>query len=322
MRVFQHYYNHDNLFSIGAWTPNCGLRNSAAWNIALVGEFDTGDVCTNYESCAQVLRKSVAKYAAAGGAAKSLVYVITGPLTCEEEFRASPADSISPLTGVQMVQQYVEKFVLMNGFATDGVESNCQENASACSSFFANVTSENNYPPAYVVPLNTGVTRVATPIPISSLPLTNPSAYAFNSTRGPAKTVDEDALSVEYGVFGAAGWTLSADSTNTVDATSGANRWSGSTGSGQYYLSTANSPECFKTILNVQWLSPAAAESVVVHPGRESHARQTGQQGTCVPYSSPYSFPNRHDSVRRPASLAKSSTSNLRELILQTALTL
>lgn len=108
--------------------------------------------------------------------------MITGPLTCEEDFRATPADSVSPLTGVQMEQQYIGKFILMNGFAPYGLESNCLENAPACSAFFANVTRENGYPPVYVVPLNTGATSVVTRIPVDALPITNPSAYAFTST--------------------------------------------------------------------------------------------------------------------------------------------
>ena len=261
MKVFQHYYNHDNLYSIGAWTPNCGLRNSAAWNVALVNKFDPGDVCTNYPNCTEVLRKAVANYVAGGGAAKGLVYVITGPLTCEEDFRATPADSISALTGAQMEQQYIKEFALMNGSAPQGFEANCQENSSACSTFFAKVTRENGYPPVYVVPRNTGATGVVTQSP-ASLPQTNPSAYAFDSTDGPTKTLDEDALTVEYGVFGGTGWRLSADSTNTVDATSGANSWSGSTASGQYYLTTTNSAGCFENTLNVHWLSPPSTQSM------------------------------------------------------------
>ena len=278
MQIFQHYYNHDNLFSIGAWTPNCGLRNSAAWNIALVKQFDAGDVCTNYANCGEVLRKSVAHYVAGARPAKGLVYVITGPLTCEEDFRATPADSISPLTGVQMEQQYIGKFILMNGFAPYGLESNCQENAPACSAFFANVTRENGYPPVYVVPLNTGATSVVTRIPVDALPITNPSAYAFTSTGDSAKTVDEDALALEYGVFGGTGWSLSTESTNTVDAASGANHWTSSPASGQYYLTTTNSPQCFENLLSFQWVSPessaAPAEARCIH--RSYYASKQG----------------------------------------------
>lgn len=271
MKVFQNYYNHSNLYFIGAWTPNCGLRSSAAWSIALVNRFDAGDACTNYPNCTEVLRQSIAGYIAGGGAANGMVYVITGPLSCEEDFRASLADSISPLTGAQMEQQYIKEFVLMNGSAPRGSEANCQENSSACSTFFANVTSENGYPPVYVVPRNTGATGVVTQIP-ASLPQTNPSGYAFDSTGAPPKTLDEDALAVEYGVFGATGWRLGADSTNTVDATSGANSWTRSTASGQYYLTTSNSPGCFENTLNVQWVSPSSAQSMPATGGESSVA--------------------------------------------------
>jgi hypothetical protein len=147
MKVFRHYYRHDSLFAIGAWTPACGLRQSNAWNVAVVVQFDPGDVCTNYVNCATVMRQAVANYIAAGGKANGLSYVLTGPLECEEEFRTSPADAISSLTGVQMEHQFIKEFVLMNGFAPSGSEPNCMENASACSAFFTNVTSQNGYPP-------------------------------------------------------------------------------------------------------------------------------------------------------------------------------
>ena len=58
----------------------------------------------------------------------------------------------SRLHGKQMEQQYLKEFVLMNSFAPSGTEYNCLMNASACSEFFANVTSENGYPPVYTVP--------------------------------------------------------------------------------------------------------------------------------------------------------------------------
>jgi hypothetical protein len=253
MEVFQKYYAHDGLFSIGAWTPGCGLHKSAPWNAAVVSAFDAGDVCTNYLNCGTVLRQSVANYIAAGGKANGLVYVITGPLTCEEEFRATPADPISPLTGVQMEQQFIEEFVLMNGYAPSGSEPNCIENAHACSAFFANVTYKNGYPPVYVVPINTGATNVVTHVPITSLPLTNPTACAFNSV-GKTESTDEDPLSVEYAVFGNTGWEVSTDSTNTVIDSTGENRWSISTASGQYYLTTAVTPSNFEKILASPWL--------------------------------------------------------------------
>ena len=253
MKVFQHYYGHDGLFSIGAWTPNCGFYQSAAWNVAVVSEFDAGDVCTNYMNCATVLRQSVANYIAGGGKANGITYVITGPLSCEEEFRATSADSISHLTGVQMEQQFIKEFVLMNGVAPSGVETNCMENAYACSAFFSNVTSNNGYPPVYAVPYNTGASTVITKIPVASLPMTNPTAYALNSIDR-TSSADEDALAVEYAVFGNTGWILSSNSTNMVNARTGENSWSDSTASGQYYLTVSISLIYFESILTPPWL--------------------------------------------------------------------
>jgi len=258
LKVFQHYYGHDDLFDIGALTPICGLHASNTWNIDVVGKFNPGDVCANYQNCAMVLRQSVAKYIASGGEKNGLAYVITGPLSCEEAFRATPADPISPLTGVQMEQQFLSQFVLMNGCSTTPslsnctTETNCLEDIDACIAFFAITTSQNGYPPVNVVPLNTGAANVYTRVPVSSLPLTNPTAYAYASA-GKDNTADEDALTVEFAVFGSTGWTQSANGTNAVSTNTYENSWS-SEASGQYFLTASASPASFESVLASPWL--------------------------------------------------------------------
>jgi hypothetical protein len=212
------------------------------------------------------LRQSVANYIAGGGKANGLTYVITGPLMCEEEFRTTPADSISSLTGAQMERQFIKEFVLVNGYAPSGQEPNCIENASACSAFFTNVTSNNGYPPVYVVPVNTGVTSVVTTVPTRTLPLTNPTAYAFIFA-GVTQSTDEDALAVEYAVYGNSGWILSANGADTVSAATGENSWSHGATSGQYYLSTAIPPSFFEKILSNPWLPSSESASVLPSPG-------------------------------------------------------
>ena len=249
MKVFRHFYGHDDLFSIGAWTPDCGTKQSAPWNVEVVGEFDAGDVCTNYTNCATVLRSSVASYIAHGGKANGLTYVITGPLSCEEELRATPADAISPLSGVEMEQKYVKEFVLMNSFVRFGSEYNCAEDPAACNAFFSNVTNQNGYPPVYVVPINSGAMEVITQIPTTGISLTNPTAYAFNGATD-RKPTDEDILSVEFAIFGSTGWKLSANSANTVNAMNGTDSWSTRTPSGQYYLTPVAGPPAFEHLLS------------------------------------------------------------------------
>jgi hypothetical protein len=261
MKVFQKYYGHDGLFPIGAWTPGCGAHDSAGWAAAMVGQLDAGDVCTNYTDCATVLRQSVAKYIAGGGKARGLAYVITGPLTCEEAFRGTAGDAISPLSGAQMEQQYIQQFVVMNGCANTGsrfactTELNCWEDLHACSSFFGNVTSQNGYPNVYVVPLNTGAENLITRVPVASLPLTNPTAVAFRAA-GATQSADEDVLAVEFAVYGGDGWSVSQDSSDTVSVVTAQNSWTSSAASGQYSLTITGSSASFAAILTPPWVAP------------------------------------------------------------------
>jgi hypothetical protein len=253
MSIFQKYYGHGGLFPIGAWTPDCGLYKSASWNVAVVAQFDPGDICTNYRNCATVMRQAVASYVGDGGQTNGLVYVLTGPLSCEEDFRTSSPDIVSSLTGAQLEQRFIKEFVLMNSEVPTGFETNCARDPIACSEFFASVTSENGYPPVYVVPLNTGATDVITQVPIDDLPSTNPTKYAFRYV-GRSSSTDEDALAVEFGVFGNTGWTVSSNSTNLVNSSTALNAWSAGNDSGQYYLTTAIDPALFENLLTPPWL--------------------------------------------------------------------
>jgi hypothetical protein len=253
LRVFRDYYGHSKLFSIGAWLPGCEAKTSAPWNTAVVNQFDPGDVCSNYPSCSTVLRQGVANYIAQGGISHGLDYVITGPLSCEEAFRNSLADAISPLTGEQMEQQYIGEFVVMNGYAPSGSEYNCVTDSIACASFFANVTSQNGYPPVYDVPENTGAEQVFTRVPIAKLPQSNPTAFAFAFV-GLDGQWDEDSMSVEYAVYGNTGWVTSGDSSNRVNGSNGVNAWTVADPSGQFYLSVPDDQGLFEQVLSSPWL--------------------------------------------------------------------
>lgn len=265
LRIFRDYYKHNNLFSIGAWTPECGSNPSGPVYVAIVNQFAPGDSCTNYKNCAQVLRQSVASYIASGGDPHGLDYVITGPLTCEEAFRNSPVDAISPMTGAEMEKNYIKQFVLMNGLAPSGVEYNCAKDADACSMFFADVTSGNGYPPVYVLPLNTGAVEVVTQIPVSSLPQSNPTAYAF-AVAGLRRSSDEDILTMEFAVYGTPGWGVGRNSTNSVEPVIGLDRWSSRSQSGQYYLTVAGDARVFEGLFDNPWV-PTTSTSSALEPG-------------------------------------------------------
>jgi hypothetical protein len=267
LRIFRDYYKHDNLFSIGAWTPGCGSKVSDPAYVAIVNQFAPGDTCTNYKNCVLVLRQSVASYIAGGGSTRGLDYVITGPLTCEEAFRDSPGDAISPLTGAQMEKTYIKQFVLMNGLAPSGVEYNCETDADACSTFFAGVTSGNGYPPVYVLPLDTGAMKVVTQIHVSSLPQSNPTAYAFALT-GLKRSFDEDILAMEFAVYGTPGWYVSPNSTNTVEPVSGLDRWASSSQSGHYYLTVLGDAGVFERLFGDALLPPTSANPALERPSK------------------------------------------------------
>lgn len=256
LRVFRDYYGHTSMFPVGAWTPGCEANPSAPWNLAVVNRFDPGDTCAAYANCVAVLRQSVERYVASGGSEHGLRYVITGPLSCEEAFRISPPDTISTMSGIQMEQLYISQFVLMNGVVLSGGETNCEADAPACASFFANVTAGNGYPPVYVVSRNTGAADVITHVPVSTLPQSNPTACAFAS-QGTTSGMDEDSMAVEYAIYGGTGWTASTDSTNTAQATTGVNTWNVKKPSGHYYLGVPDDQEMFEGLLSNPWLPPS-----------------------------------------------------------------
>lgn len=253
LRVFRDYYGHTDMFALGAWKPGCESNPSAPWASAVVKKFDDGDTCASYADCVTVLRQSIARYVSAGGTVQGLQYVITGPLSCEEAFRNSLPDTISTMSGAQMEQTYISRFVLMNGFVPSGNEYNCRADSAACASFFANVTTASGYPPVYVVPDNTGATDVITQVPLSTLPQSNPTACAF-ATQGITSRMDEDAMAVEYAVYGSMEWTVSTNSTNTAEIMSGLNRWDLTKSSGHYYLAVPGNQEMFEILLSNPWL--------------------------------------------------------------------
>ena len=124
---------------------------------------------------------------------------------------------------------------------------------TACAAFFAHVTAANGYPPVYTVPNNTGAEQVMTEVPVASLPASNPTAYAF-AFQNLSIDSDEDAMALEYAVYGDWGWLTSADSTNTVNPGTGLSNWNSQLSSGQYFLKAVADRELFEILLKTPWL--------------------------------------------------------------------
>jgi hypothetical protein len=136
MHVIATYYGHPNVL-IGAHqgaTPT--LENSATSNYTqqMVARFGTpGDTRANYPNAVTVYRQALA------GAPDHSVYIVANgywqPL---QGLLQSPADSISPLTGVQLVAQKVVRLVPGAGFFPSGNEHDFRVDADAASFVYAN----------------------------------------------------------------------------------------------------------------------------------------------------------------------------------------
>src|SRR5215470_8712735 len=136
MHAIATYYGHPNVL-IGAHqgsTPN--LENSATSNYAqqMVSRFGiSGDTRTNYPDPVLVYRQALAN------APDHSVYIVANgywqPL---QGLLQSPADSISPLTGVQLVAQKVVRLVPGAGFFPSGNEHDFRVDADAASFVYAN----------------------------------------------------------------------------------------------------------------------------------------------------------------------------------------
>lgn len=136
MHAIATYYGHPNIL-IGAHqgsTPN--LENSATsnYNQQIVNQFGTpGDTRANYPDAVTVYRQALAN------APDHSVYIVAnGYFEPLQGLLQSPADSISSLTGVQLVAQKVVRLVVGAGFFPSGNEHNMRVDADAAKFLYAN----------------------------------------------------------------------------------------------------------------------------------------------------------------------------------------
>lgn len=136
MHAIATYYGHPNVL-IGAHqgsTPN--LENSATSNYTqqMVSRFGIpGDTRANYPDPVTVYRQALAN------APDHSVYIVSnGYFEPLQGLLQSPADSNSPLTGVQLVAQKVVRLVVGAGYFPSGNEHNMRVDADAASFLYAN----------------------------------------------------------------------------------------------------------------------------------------------------------------------------------------
>jgi hypothetical protein len=178
MHAIATYYGHPNVL-IGAnhnSTPN--LENAASSNYAqqIVDQFGTpGDTRANYPDGVTVYRQALAN------APNNSVYIVAnGYYEPLQGLLQSPADSISPLTGLQLVAQKVVMLVVGAGFFPSGNEHNLRADADAASFVYANWPS-----PSQIVNVGVEVSENVFTGPSSTANLsTDPIAAAYHIFNG------------------------------------------------------------------------------------------------------------------------------------------
>jgi inosine-uridine nucleoside N-ribohydrolase len=211
--------------------------NTSAWLSSLVGQFDSGDTRANYPSCITAYRTILA-------ANSGVTIIETGMMTCLNGLLTSSADGISSYTGAQLIQMNVSKIVILGGINPSGTEFNMQSDPSDASNFFSTVTSQNSYPPIWMIGNGNGTGTNAGP-PQYGITTVNPAYYVANQDSANQRPV-WDALAILYAARGLSygGTTYFSDAgngTQTVNASTGANSWSTGTASGQHYLANVAS---------------------------------------------------------------------------------
>lgn len=248
MYVFEKYYRRSSV-PIGAMTGtlNCSNGcNMSSWNAALVSQFDAGDTGSNYPSCVSVYRQAVA-------ANPGIVIVMTGSAPCMAGFLASGADAVSPLGGAQLARQNVGRLIVLGGVNPSGTEFNIQSDPADWNTIFTMWTTQNGFPPLWMVDFNDGLVANAGP-PAYANSLVNPELYAFQQA-GVSQRPVWDSLAVLLGAYGLSMgkttlFTDAGNGTQTINPATGANNWGTGTASGQHYVTNAASGAEFSTILD------------------------------------------------------------------------
>ena len=286
------YYGHGGI-PVGAWQgSNPATGSDSTWVASTVANFcpssglcPSGDTRANYSGCVSTLRTALA-----AAANNSISYVETGFMTCLAALMQSPADSISALTGAQLLQAKVSQLDVMGGqypnssasasnecIPAGGAEFNFACDAADAAYVMSNWTSQNGYPPMYLNGYSIGAT-VNSGVPYW-FPSSDPVVYG-SGVAGTNSRPSWDALSLCHAVLGNAGcgMTLSASGTNTVNASTGANTWASTTASGQYYVTKSQPDTFYQAILDginyngANRAYPAMAGSINGYLGLQSNS--------------------------------------------------
>jgi hypothetical protein len=255
MRVFAKYAGHPKTL-IGAnqsddpATALCAKNacNDSVWAEKLVARFDPGDTRAKYPGCVTVYRQALAMQPG-----HSVDVVVTGFATCLNQLLVSPADSISPLSGAELVKQKVKLLSVMGGRYPGGVEWNFECDAPEFHALFSKWTRQDGYPPVYLNGFTNGE-HVLAGAPANALETVNPTRYGLRLA-GTDQRPMWDMLSVLFAARGeayegATYFAVSAPGTVVVGAATGADTWSAATDSGQYVITNSASDEVLSKLFD------------------------------------------------------------------------
>ena len=257
-RAIANYYGHPNV-PIGAYqgnTPNNYSAANSAYAQQVASLFDPvpHDTRANYPDAVTVYRQALA------GAPDHSVYIVAGgyyePLSA---LLQSPADTISPLTGVQLVAQKVAALVPAAGYLPDSGTNptpNLAFDADGASYVFANWPT-----PIVSVGSEVGGDVITGPAADAS-EATNPIKLAYDLVCGegqwcPNAVPAWTQVAILYAVRGGIGttFTMAGASGQTVvwnNSTSvpGRNIWTQTPNAGASYIEKIISSEAMAAILN------------------------------------------------------------------------
>lgn len=248
-KAFLSYFGKSSV-PVGAYqgaTPTV----SSSYTQTITNEFGTpGDTRTNYPDATTVYRQQLA-----AASDHSVVIVDTGYFETLKNLLLSPADSISSLTGVQLVAAKVKRLVAVAGYFPDSA-------GTAEYNFLLDPVGANyvfgNWPTEIVsVGCELGSSIYAGPL-LTDDPTINPIKRAFNLWNASqhalvnGKRPAWGTLGLLYGVRGLSTnfEILGSLGTTEVNSSNGNNLWSQYPYGSHYYLGKAVSDSTFESILS------------------------------------------------------------------------
>ena len=254
MRAIATYYGHPNV-PIGAnkaSTPNVNNSATSVYTRQIVNQFGTpGDTRANYPDAVTVYRQALAN------APDGSVYIVAnGYYEPLQGLLQSQPDSISPLTGAQLVARKVRRLVSSAGWFPSGGEGNFEADTDAATYVFANWPGE-------IVSIGADTAFDVTTGPsATSDPTVDPVKDAYNlyaSAQGlsSATTTAWGQLALLYAARGGLGTNFSIggyDGQTSIDDSNdqfrGQNFWSPTPHMGQSYLKKQIAATDMAAILN------------------------------------------------------------------------